>query len=609
MLLNSGQKIEGGCPNRMDPATAHTELENTEQIDVIKGPYMLRYGPSFGGMIDMQSKNHDFYPENPIHVRIQQSWESNWNGNKEFASVFGNYKWIYYNIYGSRKKYDNYQDGNGNSVDSEFSKYDIGGRLGFKITDQQSILLSYQDANGRDVSFPALPMDERKDDTQLSSFDYLFEDLQGILKKVKMKLYHSKVRHEMDNKNRPFSDTVVAVSVIDAINMGGRMETMFEVYGGALIGGLDYEQILKDGTRTKSMILQPGLPVKVENLWNNAKINNTGLFADYSKTIKNWEFIGAVRLDFNQADSDSLIMMHPMQGEIYKYAGDSIKSSFTNISFSLGATKQINNYWSISLAAGRGVRSPDMTERYITLLPIGYDKYDYLGDPQLEPEANNQVDLTFKYSNPGLGQLQVNGFYSLVNNFITGKRLPPSIQKPLSKDVLGVKQFYNAGNAQLRGFEVSYLSPAKYKLEVAGFASWTYGTIDESIKYIINDAGQVVDDEVLKNDAITEIPPFEASFDLHYKLAKGKFIPRLTVRGVAAQNHVSEANYENPSPGFILTSVSVAYNFLNYFRLSVGVKNLFDVAYYEHLNRSIIGSDINLFEPGRSFYFNLLIDL
>jgi len=42
------------------------------------------------------------------------------------------------------------------------------------------------------------------------------------------------------------------------------------------------------------------------------------------------------------------------------------------------------------------VRSPDMVERYVTLLPVGFDKFDYLGDPQLKPEVNNQADIVFR---------------------------------------------------------------------------------------------------------------------------------------------------------------------------------------------------------------------
>ncbi len=40
-----------------------------------------------------------------------------------------------------------------------------------------------------------------------------------------------------------------------------------------------------------------------------------------------------------------------------------------------------------------------------------------------------------------------------------------------------------------------------------------------------------------------------------------------------------------------------------------GVQNIFDKAYYEHLNRRIVGSSDPLYEAGRSFYLNLTINL
>ena len=85
----------------------------------------------------------------------------------------------------------------------------------------------------------------------------------------------------MDNKNRPFSDTVVAVSTIEAKNQGARVETGLNTGNASLIVGADFENIHKDGERVKTMITQPGLPVKTERLWNNALINNFGLFAGF----------------------------------------------------------------------------------------------------------------------------------------------------------------------------------------------------------------------------------------------------------------------------------------------------------------------------------------
>lgn len=607
--VDNGLKIEGGCPNRMDPATGHLEIEELESIEIFKGPYALRYGPSFGGVINLKTISHNTADKAHIHVQAITGYESNWNGYKGQIALNGGNKYVFFNLSGGRKDYGNYKDGNGNEVKSEFSKYNYRGKIGIRPAKNHLLVFNYEQSYGQDIRFPTLPMDERTDDTQLMSFDYTGTTLSNTIEVVKLKIYNSDVKHEMDNKYRPFSDTVVAVSNINAINQGARAEIDLKLRKGNLAAGVDYEQITKDGDRVKNMIKQPGLPVKNEKLWNNALINNMGIFGEYIVSLNSFEVIGAARVDFNDAKSDEISIKDPAQGEIYNYGTDSIKSNFTNFSISLGVTKTLNKGFSLSAAIGRGVRSPDMTERFIILLPIGYDKFDYLGNPQLEPEANNQLDITLKYLNDKAGMFQLNGFYSLLNNYITGEIIPPSIQKPLSKDVLGVKQFQNAGNAQVRGFEFSYATPTHLKFGAQFFASYTYATLNEAQQYVLNDQGDVVDEVYIKNDALTEIPPLESTVVLFYKVSEGKFVPKIKVRMVSAQNHVSEASYEQTSAGFVVTSIALNYTFNKYLKVSGGVNNLFDNAYYEHLNRNIIGSNTNLYEPGRVFYVNLIFNI
>ncbi len=103
--------------------------------------------------------------------------------------------------------------------------------------------------------------------------------------------------------------------------------------------------------------------------------------------------------DLNMADSDSIIAETPAAGTIYSYGTDSIRSQFLNVSAAAGYAFHVSENLKISFAAGRGVRSPDMLERYIILLPVGYDNFDYIGNPALLPEANNEADLTIGYSN------------------------------------------------------------------------------------------------------------------------------------------------------------------------------------------------------------------
>ncbi len=105
----------------------------------------------------------------------------------------------------------------------------------------------------------------------------------------------------MDNKYSPFSDTVVAVSNINAMNTGGRADIQLLFGDDQLTIGADFENIKKDGIRTKSMIMQPGLPVKEEKLWNNGLINNYGSFAEYILNYQSLQLIGAIRFDHNFA--------------------------------------------------------------------------------------------------------------------------------------------------------------------------------------------------------------------------------------------------------------------------------------------------------------------
>lgn len=49
-------KIVHACPNRMDPITSHVIPEEIEKIEVVKGPFDVRYGAAFGGIVNLITK-------------------------------------------------------------------------------------------------------------------------------------------------------------------------------------------------------------------------------------------------------------------------------------------------------------------------------------------------------------------------------------------------------------------------------------------------------------------------------------------------------------------------------------------------------------------------
>jgi iron complex outermembrane receptor protein len=601
VILNNGVKIENGCPNRMDPVNARIETEDIGNIEIIKGPYLLKYGPSFGGVINLVPDQPRRYEEFEIHGNALYGFESNWNGEKVHASINGGNNKFYFLLAGGYRNYGNYNSGNregqNTEVKSSFKKYNYLAKLGYSFKPNHSIIFSYDGVHGRDVLYPSLPMDETSDDTHIFSLDYKATNLSPALKMLEAKIYHSDVHHVMDNSRRPSVENMLMVADVNATNTGGRGVATFQFSKHRVLAGMDYESIWKDGARTGTMEMMGTISTKVSNLWLDASIKNTGIFAEYHTFFSSFELNASIRGDINKATSgDTLEVIHDGN----EYYGD-VNSQFFNLSFSIGLTKRINQNMDVSLAFGRGTRSPNMLERYIKLLPIGYDRYDYLGNPQLRPETNNEIDLTFQSRYENVGQMYLNFFYSYVQDFITGELLPPAVIRPQSLGVLGVKQFNNTDYITSRGFEFGYNSPEQYRFGGSIIAAYTYAKIPEVTKYIVSD-GEIVDEVQITDDALPEIPPFEATMNAYYKFLKGKLIPSLKLRMVAPQKHVSEAFYEQETPGFALLDFSIRWKIAKFVELNTGISNIFDRAYYEHLNRRIIGSTENLYEPGRVFF-------
>ncbi len=604
VVMDGGMKIENGCPNRMDPVSAHVEVEELSQINVVKGPFLLNYGPALGGVINLQTEDPHPYAKFEIHGNAAFSYETNWDGAKEYFSLYGGNRKVYFRASGGYRKYGDYSsgktDGEAKTFNTSFTKYNYGAKAGWTITDKHSIIAAYSESHGRDVMFPALTMDEKSDDTRMMSVDYSAKNISEVIKTLDVKVYRTNVNHLMDNSNRDTWQAKQMVADVDAINTGGKAILGMKIKNHNLSAGMDFENIYKDGVRTMTMLMMGTTSTKRFNLWNKAVIQNGGLFAGYNAAYGKYTVEAAVRLDLNKADSQDTLRLIKNGVEYF----NKTTSQFTNFSGNVGLTRKITDKLSVSIAVAHGTRSPNMLERYIKLLSVGYDNYDYLGNPQLKPETNNEVDLTVKYSDEKLGNIYLNGFYSYVKDYISAKMLPSSVIMPATLGAPGVKQFVNVDKATFTGFELGYTSPQDYKLGVNVIAALTYGRIPLVTKYIIK-AGQVTGDTVLKNDALPEIPPFETTVSVNYRLLHGKIVPKISYRLVAAQHHISDAFYEPETPGFSILNFSVAYKMTKNIDIRAGVNNIFDVSYYEHLNRKIIGSTEKMYEPGRMFFMNL----
>jgi iron complex outermembrane receptor protein len=108
------------------------------------------------------------------------------------------------------------------------------------------------------------------------------------------------------------------------------------------------------------------------------------------------------------------------------------------------------------------------------------------------------------------------------------------------------------------------------------------------------------------DEPLPEIAPFEFKYRLTGNFMHQKLIPELFFRQAFKQNRIATSFGETETPAFHVIDAKISWLASKNITASGGVQNLFDVAYYEHLARSIRGADTRpVYSPGRSFYVTL----
>jgi iron complex outermembrane recepter protein len=82
-----------------------------------------------------------------------------------------------------------------------------------------------------------------------------------------------------------------------------------------------------------------------------------------------------------------------------------------------------------------------------------------------------------------------------------------------------------------------------------------------------------------------------------------KLTPKVTLRHVLDQNRVSESFSETQTPAFTLLDASLDYRITSWVSVRLGVNNLFNTNYYEHLSRTIQAQGVPVYAPGRNVFF------
>lgn len=580
VVLDGAQSATAACPNRMDPPTSQMAPNMMDRIEILKGPHALRFGTGFGATINFVPAKLRFSSEPDLYGRFSSGYESNGyliRGESQLGFSGENYD---AGFFASWSQGDDYTAGNNETVQADFTRGSFGTNLGFKLATNQQLRLSATYNRARDADFPALGMDLRDDDTWMFNARHDIQVSGDHLQSWNTTVFGSFVDHLMNNLLKPLNPRMLNTKTpATTYNYGGRTEGVWQFGNNKMYAGADLRIEGAEGTRVREFLMGPMAGKTFEdNVWQNGRISKTGLFAEYQIKGQSFDYVLSGRMELNTAD------INDPTAEFRKVYPETQVRQF-NPSFSFGVLKDLGSKVQTGLWLARAQRSGGLTERFINYLPVGQDPYEMLGNPELNPEINYQADLTLQWNIREGSAINVDLYAAYLQDFISSF-IDTSLSPKLSGSP-GVRQFANIDEAFKTGFEVSWTQQLGAGLAHRLGIAYTYGQ------------------DLQRDEPLPEIAPLDIRYSLNGRYLKNKLRPELVFRYVTDQSRISGNFGETVTPSFALLDVKLGYQISSKLSVSMGVNNLLDENYYEHLNRSVSGTINPISAPGRNVFTNL----
>ncbi len=595
LLSNGFMQTNPACPNRMDAPSSHINMEDLERIEIIKGPYSVRYGMNTGGIVNFVSATPKSSDKFTVGGNIGLFYHTNGESKDGQANIKISDKKYFLKLYGGMKDFGNYKSGDGTEILSSFQHNDFGAQAAWFLNPHHQLILDWKQSYARDVLFAALPMDGDYDDSKTGAIRYIYKNSTQKINRIELKAYGNWIDHQMSNSRRPNTWIVNAVSKLQSQTYGARGELNYQISKNhSLLAGVDYKMIGKQGNREREVFFNPctQMPVDpaknfVDKIWQDSKQSNLGVFVESKWRIaEKWNWNAGLRVDMVSSDiadpAADFKALYPDLGktnDVAFMANSRLKYFFE---------EDISVEWSI----GYGQRAPELIERYLNHLTVGMDAYEYVGNPNLEMEQNFQNDLRLSVQKQKF-ELEAAVFYSILNNYIQAN-LDTTLSRKFTPcmEPKNAKRYENVEDALMYGFE--FLVSYNIWKGLSIYGNWAY-TLGEN---------------KTMDEPLAEIPPMEINAGLKYMADRWNV--QFNSRFVMEQDRVSVSFNETASDAFQVFDFSAYYNIWEGLSLSLNVENILDENYVEHLSRAyknqIPGNTIYL-EPGRNFIIGLTYKL
>lgn len=252
LIYDGGIQTTYACPGRMDPTTTHINPQDVEKIEVIRGPFSVRYGPTMGAIINVVTDKNQH--QLGYGGSVEGGFETNGNSKITKVQLYGASQRFDLGVSGGLKDFGSYRSGDGRIIPASFKTYDYNFKLGYKPTEDQRLQINWRQAINRDVLHAGLPMDTESDDSDFLSIDYNWKNISPKLFRLNLKAYGTQVDHVMTNHLRPNFMMVDAAASVSAQTFGGKAElSILPNQKTTVYMGTDYRYIGRSGDRVRLM--------------------------------------------------------------------------------------------------------------------------------------------------------------------------------------------------------------------------------------------------------------------------------------------------------------------------------------------------------------------
>lgn len=584
----------GGCPNRMDPPSSYLDLESYDSVMVTKGYQTVLNGPGASGGAVLLERHAPMLSE---HYEVSGELTGGYDGNAATwntgATLLGGNNQAYIRAHGSTKEAGNYEDGDGNTVRSVYDERSAGMTIG--ITPEDSHLyVSYDFHRIDDALFPGAGMDSPLSEAQTfrAGFEKAFND--GIVRSVDASAYASLVDHVMDNYSLRPAGMMLRKVDSESDTYGAKVKTDLAIGEQMVKTSLEYRRNNRDADRLQGMMAS-NVNALQSVMWPDVTADEIGLAAETTYTLSAADrlTIGGrydyVKVDYGRADevaSATGLSANDLYTSFYGYGAG--QQTEHNLGGLLRYEHDLSDGVTVYSGLSRAVRTADATERGLAnyMVMMG-NNMSWVGNPEIDPEKHHQWDigLTKEARQWNFG---ASAYVNHVSDYILRDSARGQTGVLLNAPMADV---YRNVDALLSGFEVQGGWNVTPEIRLTGDATYTYGeNLDE-------------------NQALAQIPPLQGTLGMfwqaHDHVELGSNLRWAIQQGRVDTNPMTGTGRDvGKTAGYAVLDVNATITKLQPLALTVGVSNVFDQSYANHLNRSNISdpTEIQVNEPGRSFY-------